>query len=756
MSMLDIFTTNIPPQNATYETDWVALVFLAILLLLFASILAGRMIPLWKRAYQLKSALDELQSKFKKKKEISEPEHWESIVWKRLCKVEWLADAVGEFEEQCWIDRDGNLRNAHQSSAYFTQGTVDIGNRVLFQSFPGIMTAVGILGTFIGITYGLMALDLNDKIDSAGLMGGIRGLIEALGISFKTSIWGLLFSMLSTITLSYSEGRFEIQRIRLISWLDSKLERGTEHDLLQELDKTQHKQLDLLQKLAGQTEETKGEIQSLAEQIGDAFENVIMGTAPGPGEPRSGGLADLITSTQSEGVGQMVNSFLDNMNTAVGSQFDSLETSIQSMIKANEVYQTSMGDMVQKLGATTGSQREAATLMSSAVGDASQAIHEARESVTTISDTASSLRSVSNEMSEVFKGQTRVSQEQQAATNQILKGLEVQSAGWQVHQEAISKAYNSIEGKFSSLHGALENLVQWHDKVKDELALQMTSWRAALEQQQGLTKQIGEERSGVTQMLEQLQQVTGALAGMRQGLEALAKQLESDLQAFQGSQQQSEHRITSATQELAGAGAAMGESWKEYAQVAEALTKGLPSITGMLEGIQTAIGVQERIILQGGNVAEQLQSTAATQIKLRDNFEAIAAAGESTRRALEPTADAISVSAQSLETAVDGMKSTQAATTALATNLQATTTSLKEANQGARQQWQEVLSSMERTTSSLDKGMTAYSEAVNHNVKTVLENFDEELRAAVSTLGAAVSGLLDVVESISDIPSQDS
>lgn len=63
-------------------------------------------------------------------------------------------------------------------------------NYYLFESIPGVFTTFGLLGTFLGIVYGLMNFDT----DPETIRESIRGLLEGLKVAFTTSITGIFLS----------------------------------------------------------------------------------------------------------------------------------------------------------------------------------------------------------------------------------------------------------------------------------------------------------------------------------------------------------------------------------------------------------------------------------------------------------------------------------------------------------------------------------------------------------------------------------
>ena len=79
------------------------------------------------------------------------------------------------------------------------------GNAQLAELIPGLLTSLGILGTFIGLTRGMSKLDFSN---SAALMSAIPTLLEGMKYAFETSVAGIVcslaFSMLNRMAVGSS------------------------------------------------------------------------------------------------------------------------------------------------------------------------------------------------------------------------------------------------------------------------------------------------------------------------------------------------------------------------------------------------------------------------------------------------------------------------------------------------------------------------------------------------------------------------
>ena len=69
---------------------------------------------------------------------------------------------------------------------------------------PTLLTALGILGTFIGIFAGLQGIDLTSISDNQNLLNASIKLLSGMKLAFVTSLFGLSLASLFMIILSVS------------------------------------------------------------------------------------------------------------------------------------------------------------------------------------------------------------------------------------------------------------------------------------------------------------------------------------------------------------------------------------------------------------------------------------------------------------------------------------------------------------------------------------------------------------------------
>lgn len=123
-----------------------------------------------------------------------------------------LKNAWDNFQNNLIKDSQGNAYRIYDANQFFTLNTVfrTIGS-AKFSHTSSLLLSVGLLGTFIGLFYGLVQLNLDD---AEKLQASMSQFIHASGAKFASSIWGL--------GLSIAFGIYE-------KWLTNK----AQNDLLQ-------------------------------------------------------------------------------------------------------------------------------------------------------------------------------------------------------------------------------------------------------------------------------------------------------------------------------------------------------------------------------------------------------------------------------------------------------------------------------------------------------------------------------------------
>jgi methyl-accepting chemotaxis protein len=239
------------------------------------------------------------------------------------------------------------LRRSLDAEEIFTDDRFAPGlssNRI-FQSLPGILTGLGVLGTFVGLQIGIGGLDLQDlkKLESS-----IVPLIQGCAVAFSTSVWGVGASLLFSLLEKLMEG-FALGGVRKLQQrVDALIPRYVPEEAMAELAQSSKQSEFILKGLAveiggqmqvavreGIAETLRQEITSAAEKVVEAIQKAFGQHAEGLGKDS----AKVIAEALSEELLKITNS----INT--------LTESVEILRKSTETSGNTVNNAVDKLNA---------------------------------------------------------------------------------------------------------------------------------------------------------------------------------------------------------------------------------------------------------------------------------------------------------------------------------------------------------------------------------------------------------------------
>ncbi|PPC76766.1 chemotaxis protein [Pokkaliibacter plantistimulans] len=170
-----------------------------------------------------------------------------------------------EFDESLVLSSDQKqLFNTLDAEHFFNPRTLAGGLTAsrLLAAAPSFLVAIGVLGTFVGLTVGLEGLaGSTDEIEKLKL--GINTLISGAAVAFMTSVWGVLFSLL----LNFIEKIVERAALQRIQALQHKIDA-----LYPRIPAEQS-----LVHIAEYGKESKEALQELHERIGERLQETLTG-----------------------------------------------------------------------------------------------------------------------------------------------------------------------------------------------------------------------------------------------------------------------------------------------------------------------------------------------------------------------------------------------------------------------------------------------------------------------------------------------
>jgi hypothetical protein len=182
-------------------------------------------------------------------REMAAKRRMEGDLWQQF-DASWIESADGKY-----------IYQSVDASEFFNNRTLSgglAGNR-LVTAMPGILTAFGILGTFVGLQIGLSSLDLGSP---QVLSQSIVPLIQGAAVAFATSVWGTVASVYFNL-LEKTLEQILAQRIHILQNLAAGL--FSPHVAEQTLLNIERANI-----------EAENALKGLAEQIGEQMQKALL------------------------------------------------------------------------------------------------------------------------------------------------------------------------------------------------------------------------------------------------------------------------------------------------------------------------------------------------------------------------------------------------------------------------------------------------------------------------------------------------
>jgi len=418
--------------------------------------------------------------------------------------------------DNTWVEsEDGSQLYQTQDAAQFFNAqhlsSGITGNRLLM-AMPGILTAQGILGTFVGLQIGLSTLDLSSP---QNLTQSIMPLIQASAMAFSTSVWGTVASVLFNI-LEKSVERALGKRIEQLQHAADGLFR-------------QHLPEQTLINIERASRESEIALKGLAEQIGDRLQETLLE------------------------VPQQIQAGIEM----------SMAPAIERLVQAAE-------KLAEKQG--NSSQDVLAKLVESFVGRVEESGHTSRQGLESASEQLSSAIARWSDGMEAFLGrlQHRAGEFDTQIGGLLEQGRELRS-GSEVSQQALSDIAGEIKVGGSLLKQAAGNLDSFSQQIAQAARLLSDSQLQTAQ----LASETSKRQQTVTELLERIAQVLDqANQGLLLSSQRLQDSADTAKAGFDGINSAQQEFLENLKKTLAVLRKQVGQMMADYATDVEQQTRG--------------------------------------------------------------------------------------------------------------------------------------------------------------------------------------
>lgn len=239
-----------------------------------------------------------------------------------------LDERYGEFVDFIRKSRSG----IGDVEDYVNQGEVDgIIRKRLLELIPDVLTSLGILGTFIGLVFGLKDFR---PTDYEAMTTSVASLVNGIKVAFLTSIYGLSLSLVFAYGTKSAYGDLMGSLGRFLDKFHRYVIPSAEAEARNIMVNYQETQTEAIEKMTEQ----------FSEHLATSFERVIT-----PSFRKMNKSMDILTETMARGQEEMMQGLLDDflskMHSSFQLQFDNFNQALEQMTKA----QINMTDKTKEL-----------------------------------------------------------------------------------------------------------------------------------------------------------------------------------------------------------------------------------------------------------------------------------------------------------------------------------------------------------------------------------------------------------------------
>ena len=346
---------------------------------------------------------------------------------------------------------------------YLNQELIEaLADKNLMSIIPGILTGLGILGTFIGLTHGLQFFSTKTADE---MMDSIAPLMEGIKVAFHTSIYGMASSLAfnsvykNTLEAAYdSLDDFQNTFKKYVS-------PDNESDGISQLIYSQHKQADAvvdpivnavqtmneniekilsIQKL--QHDEISRMPEELGEMLGKRLGEIMIPQFQNANQSLET-FAENISAIQVSGMGNLVNSFVSQMNDSLAGRFTELSEVINKTSELQKQNNEYVQELFIRLGEMTVDTKKISELNSETVSKMS-------ENVQTMRNIQGRLLQNFSTVTEILDTNKQTVQEQHRYMEML---VEHQEKAGQVTRTFTSSISQELERLENLQNGLLEN-----------------------------------------------------------------------------------------------------------------------------------------------------------------------------------------------------------------------------------------------------------------------------------------------------------
>ncbi|MBD7981098.1 anti-phage ZorAB system protein ZorA [Oerskovia merdavium] len=384
-----------------------------------------------------------------------------------------------EFDETLVVHHDPVLRqdairNTVEADHYFSAERIapQLVNNRLLTAAPAVLTALGLLGTFIGLATGLNSLKLGESATVEEMRAGIEGLVAGAGLGFTASVWGVLASLVVNIWEKVVERRVAARAAAFQARIDGLFVLHSPERSLLQVEKNTHDSAialnELHEKIGTQLQEA---VAGISQEMQDALTRAIETSMA----PSMASLAESTATQSAEVFEKLVDKFADAFQSIgtrqaeqLGAASSTLDATVTAVTQRVDSSVAGLSDAFEAVGARQAEQLDAATAtLDSALGSVSDKVGGA---IVLLKESAAAQSTATSEQAEAFREQLTELSELTARQARLLDGsLSAITLGLDSAATKMGTATTSLDTSSTTLQGTARTFARTSERFESSL-----------------------------------------------------------------------------------------------------------------------------------------------------------------------------------------------------------------------------------------------------------------------------------------------
>jgi flagellar motor component MotA len=300
-------------------------VFLGIMVVLFLAGMFGGMFRVENLAKAFRRAARFIEDEFKSG---TRADKTKLLTLESVFGHEYLDERMSDFLQAASNSPEGIA----EIEEYLNEDEIEVHiHKRLLEMIPDILTSLGILGTFVGLVWGLKNFEPSNY---EAMTNSVAALVEGIKVAFLTSIYGISLSIAYSYGMRSSLSALSEEMQTFLGKFHASVLPTAENDSRNLMAERSRQQIEMMGDLS----------EKMAKEMADRFSETIMPVFEQMNRSMSE-LTDSLTGYQEEALKNIVQGFLREMNRSFRTQFADFNDALKELKRV----QTEQSDFTENL-----------------------------------------------------------------------------------------------------------------------------------------------------------------------------------------------------------------------------------------------------------------------------------------------------------------------------------------------------------------------------------------------------------------------